>query len=301
MFTLLDEKIKNFSHDFQSHSKQLFVDEGGNLVHSGEFGMYREKLAREFISNFIPQRMGIDTGFLINSQGKISTQCDIVIYDKTATPLMRSDNLQTFFPIESVCAVGEVKSKVTLAELKEALIKLTKHKALRDSIFEPVYVYNGKGDGEFRDIYKPELDERDQIFTFVICDSFDFDISKKNLQHISECYSQNNPKRPDNYKHNLILSVRDGLIAYLYEGNILYGFPTKAKLILDYSEGAAQPGMRLSARKLSSRIILPRSDKFSHLRHFCTLLHSAMHVISVLFPDMSRYIEADGEVNFMDF
>lgn len=41
----------------------------------------------------------------MNSENKISTQCDIIIYD-----INHKTENQKFFPIETVIAVGEIKS-----------------------------------------------------------------------------------------------------------------------------------------------------------------------------------------------
>ena len=300
LFTILNGKMRSFAHDFRESSKQLFVDDNGDLIHSGEFGTYREKLTREFIGNFIPQRLGVDTGFLMNSDGKISSQCDIVIYDKSVTPLLKNDNLQTFFPIESVCAIGEVKSKLKLCELKDALLKLANHKSLRDSLYNPTYVNNAKINDIFRDEYSPHLDELDQIFTFLICDSFDFAINKENFEDIAGCYVAGTPKRPISYKHNLILSINNGLVAYLYK-ETLYQFPLKSKVIQNYGGSDKLQNISLGTNKLSSRAIFPSEGSFEHLRHFCTMLHTAMHLVSTFFPDMSRYVPTSEDVRIMDF
>lgn len=128
---LLDQKILNFVSAFCDSSRQMFVNTEGVLIHPGEFGTYREAITKEFLKAFVPQRLGIDSGFVINTTGRVSTQCDLVMYDKSSTPLLNNENLQRFFPAESVCAVGEVKSVLSLAGLKSALRKLA---AVKESL-----------------------------------------------------------------------------------------------------------------------------------------------------------------------
>ena len=108
---ILLEEIETFKNSFSNVSKKMFHDpETNKLIHSGEFGMYREAIAKKFLRFFVPVRLEIDQGFLLNSINEVSTQCDIVIYDKNVTPLIRSNELQRFYPVETVCSVGEIKS-----------------------------------------------------------------------------------------------------------------------------------------------------------------------------------------------
>jgi hypothetical protein len=108
--------------------KNIFSNDNGKLIHPGEFGIYREAICKRFLEFIIPKKLSIDNGFLINTNNEVSTQCDIVIYDSKHTPLVQSNELQRFFPIETVCAIGEVKSTLSKAQLKETLLKLSKVK-----------------------------------------------------------------------------------------------------------------------------------------------------------------------------
>lgn len=292
---LLDEKIRSFVASFIDSSRRLFADEHGKLVHSLEFGVYRERVVGEFLKLFMPERMGMDTGFVVNSAGSISSQCDIVIYDKTVTPLIRDDQLQRFFPIESVCAVGEIKSRLSLAELKEALRKLAKLKSLRDSLYMPSYTYTLKVEGIHGSKFEPERDELDQIFTFLICESFEFNV-QKHLREIVDCYNEQHPKHPFCHRHNVILSLRDGLLAYLHPSGALFQFPSQLQTLVE--EGGIHSRQ---VSLLKHRLILPTDGQsIEHLRHFCTLFHQGLTSVSVFYPDMGRYIQSKEDVVFVD-
>lgn len=296
--SLLDEKMNHFKLSFNESSRQLFADSEGKLVHPGEFGEYRESITKDFLSALIPQRMGIDSGFVVTSSGDISTQCDLVIYDKSVTPLLKTENLQRFFPIESVCAVGEVKSVLSLADLKKALRKLAKVKSMRDSLFEPTYIYCSKKSGDFGE-FQPELDEKDQIISFLICESFDFDL-KENFSKILACYKEELPQRPFCHRHNLILSIEDGLLAYLHPEGYLFQFPSKITDIYDYQADGPPKFIKTSPNRLKNRLVLPNTNSLEHIRHFSTLFHQGISLVSVLFPDMSEYIQAKEDVTFVD-
>lgn len=114
---LLDRKIDNFIYAYKNLSRDVFVNETGTLIHPGEFGMYREKIVSELLRPFLPSKLEVGTGFIITSKNRISTQCDIIIYDRENTPVIENGE-QRFFPVESVVGVVEVKSKLSKLEFE---------------------------------------------------------------------------------------------------------------------------------------------------------------------------------------
>jgi len=75
---LLEEKIELFINSFQSTSRSVFFDEESKkLRHSGEFGMYREKISHSFLKFIMPQKFSLGDGFIISNKDEVSTQCDI--------------------------------------------------------------------------------------------------------------------------------------------------------------------------------------------------------------------------------
>lgn len=295
---LLDEKMRVFADAFCNGSRQLFVDERGALVHPGEFGVYREAITMDYLRAFTPQRMAVDSGFVVTASGRISNQCDIVIYDRSVTPLLQNDNRQRFFPVESVCAIGEVKSMLSLADLKTALLKLAGVKFLRDTVQEPTYVHCVKEEAR-ASRYEPHLDERDQIVTFLLCEAFSFDIAEK-MEEVLSCYVQDHPMYPSNLRHNFILSIQDGLLTYLHPSGVLFPFPSKSTEVAHFDNTEEIKRITVEPRRMKNRLVRPQPGSFEHIRHFSTMLHQALSVVSVLFPDMGRYIEAQDDVQYKD-
>lgn len=283
---LLDEKINQFKYSFIDNSRSLFVNEEGKLIHPGEFGTYREAVVKAFLSSLVPERMGIESGFVVTSAGKISTQCDIVIFDRTVTPLIKNESGQRFFPIESVVAIGEVKSKISLKNLKNALRKLAKTKFFRDDLLDASYIYCRKETG-LNSEYQPAIHELDQIITFLVCEEFEFDTSEDNIRNITGCYNQEHPKRPSNLRHNLVLSIKDGLLTYFYEwGNCIYPFPFKS--------------LNGQHNRLPHRFLFSNNESSEHIRHFASSLNIALTSVSVLYPEMANYISGNEDVLSLD-
>ena len=119
--------------------------------------------------------MAIGSGFVITAANNISTQCDIIIYDKEHTTVIENGE-QRFFPVECVVGVIAVKSKLTTAKLKDALIKLSSIKNLRNDIGNNAYIfkdYNGVSS------FDAKNKVRDQMATFLICERIDANIEKE--------------------------------------------------------------------------------------------------------------------------
>lgn len=212
---LIQTKIENFVYEYNNISREIFVDEEGTLIHPGEFGMYREKIVSELLKPFLPSKLAVGTGFIITNQNNISTQCDIIIYDKENTPIIENGE-QRFFPIESVVGVIEVKSVLTKQELKKSLQKLAKIKKLRFDIApNNPYVFS-KGDSTGFD---PKNNLRDQIATFLICENFNFKYESINTDIFSDIYEDVDKS----LYHNMVLSLKDGVCLYYDDnGKIIY-------------------------------------------------------------------------------
>lgn len=91
------QNLKNFMNSFKE-SKNIFWDEEKNrLMHSGEYGIYREELIKKWLRIFIPDMFGISSGFIINSKGQISTQCDLIIYDREKHSKLKLLKIKDFF------------------------------------------------------------------------------------------------------------------------------------------------------------------------------------------------------------
>ena len=105
--------------------QELFSETLRHVDHPLEVGIARERLLVDYLRRFLPERFGVDTGFVIDSKNNISKQIDVIIYDKTISPVFEIPGKIKYFPCECVVAVGEVKSTITERKtLSDALGKL---------------------------------------------------------------------------------------------------------------------------------------------------------------------------------
>jgi hypothetical protein len=95
------------------------------LKHNLEKGLGNEQALRDLLAWFLPRRFGIGKGKIVNSQGEMSRQLDIIIYDALQCPtLFIDENENQIVPIEGVYGVIEVKTTLTASTLKDAFDNL---------------------------------------------------------------------------------------------------------------------------------------------------------------------------------
>lgn len=94
---------------------------GELMPHRGELGRITEEIIKSVLERILPRRFSIGTGIIINSAGLVSAQTDIVIYDNFFNSPLLSEYGARVFPVECVYATIEVKSVLSLKELKKGI------------------------------------------------------------------------------------------------------------------------------------------------------------------------------------
>ncbi len=90
-------------------------------VHQGLKGEILEILIRELFKPLLPADIGVGTGQIVNKYTEeISSQEDIILYDKSILPPILFHETSGFFPIESVLYTIEVKTTLTATELSKS-------------------------------------------------------------------------------------------------------------------------------------------------------------------------------------
>ena len=74
----------------------------------------------DMLSAYLPSRYRADRAFVIDCEGNVSDQIDIVIYDRHYSPFILKQNGATYIPAESVYSVIEVKSTMNKTHLEYA-------------------------------------------------------------------------------------------------------------------------------------------------------------------------------------
>jgi len=190
--TILLRKVQNFVATFVDDSKSIFYNDS-QLIHPGEYGRYRENAIKDLLQ--IITKYKVSDGFIITSDNKTSTQCDIVIYDNSSFPVLEN-NLTQFFSIESVVCIGEVKSTVSKKAFTETLRKLAENKMLSSDI-------------KSKAVVRKRGVEFDHPISFLVCKNLSFEHTKIDFNEIYKGI-------PKIYWHNSILIIDEGYINYSF-------------------------------------------------------------------------------------
>ncbi len=263
----LDRKINLFKEDFLNFSRTQYTDTNGVLIHPGEFGTSRENACKELFRSVVQNGKDIDTkGFIMNANDEITGEQDIIFYSKTETPLLTLDN-DKFFPVETVVAVGQVKSIIrTRADLKAALDSLTKVKSARNNMGHDSVLWRGQDLWNGRSGYFTEI-FYDQIFTFLVCEKIEINISPEEIDSLYDTGTS------QYLKHNIILDLSNGV----------YGYRIKAD----------EPfvGIPFSKNGNSTPSFIASDDKNIHIKHLLTNLQISTAGGTIFHPDMGVYLK----------
>lgn len=267
--SLFRERIDVFRSAFSSTATEVFYDaKEKRLRHTGEYGTYRESIVRDFLGFIVPRSLDISTGFLISSMNDVSTQCDVIIFDSKMTPLYQEGERQRFFPVESVFCIGEVKSTLSRQQFADALNKLAVVKALGERITNPAIIRK-RPDEPFDPVDHPY----DLIPSVLICQKLGFDLSKIENE-IDGMYAATVLHR---HKHNMVLSIEDGLLSYFDTNDVNLPYP------------------RLRKVDLKHRFTYPTANKYVHFNLFGSYMFMLTANKTLLYPEFSNYIgSVDG-------
>ena len=147
---MLKDKIKSIEKQMVAQLEEIRATH----IHKGNKGGEVEKILREFLKKYLPRRLDISHGEVIDQNSNRSAQTDVVVVSEEH-PFTFSEDSPGLFFIEGVSAVGEVKSILTSNELANTIEKAKKYKQLR--VIPPAGVtrYANPSDGNRYYVHPP--------------------------------------------------------------------------------------------------------------------------------------------------
>lgn len=310
-----------FKEDYVELSRSLFhnTDANNRLHHAGEFGRYREQLLKSFLGAFLPNRLAIGDGFIATPRGALSSQCDVVLYERDATPHLAAAGGRAIFPIEVCAAVGEAKSILNFSELKTALKKLRTTKQMRAEMevltfpIAPVEAVVGAGHylhkqaelgflnhlDEAARLYLPAKKEEQNLVTFIVCEEIKWpancDPADPNGAGFRNALNSLYDESSDYHlQHNFILSLKQGFLSYSFiypeysqTRHISYPYPVQSRYRSPYvtDDTPARCGWRW----------LRAGEKNHHIMTFSAeLIHAAGQVPIYAFDPKNHTLDPEG-------
>ena len=154
LFEALDEEMK-----LKLSSK---IDE---ISHPTTKGSETELNWIGLLRTYLPERYTVDSGFVVDHEGNISDQIDIIIYDRHFTPFIFKGESVVFIPAEGVYATFEVKQHFNKKYYEYAVKKLQSVQNLKRTSATFVHA-TGKTQTKVKDIFGGILTKNNKSKSF---------------------------------------------------------------------------------------------------------------------------------------
>lgn len=102
-----------------------------NILHAPSKGNACENEWISWLNQYLPLRYKTDSAFIIDHEGNLSEQMDLVIYDRHFSPFVFLKNGIKYIPAESIYAVFEVKQELNKTNLEYAAGKIKSVRQLK--------------------------------------------------------------------------------------------------------------------------------------------------------------------------
>jgi len=106
-------KINEYFLALQKQMIARLSSERDIIFHPGTKGDATELNWLDWLRTYIPKRYCVDKAFIIDSEGSISDQIDLVVYDQHYSPFVFNQDSAIYVPAESIYAVFEIKQDLT--------------------------------------------------------------------------------------------------------------------------------------------------------------------------------------------
>lgn len=171
-------------------------------THRGEGGRRREDDVREFLQQFLPQKLAVGTGEIVAANGEVSPQIDLIVYDALETPLLDRSESSVVVPVEGVYGVIEVSSNLTTSKFTEDVNKLRAVKQLPKEAY-----FRRQGSVEVRHSMWG------QEFEYVPILGFCFGYESVDLRTLAEALTQIDDAQDAANNVDMVCSLSEGCIA----------------------------------------------------------------------------------------
>lgn len=115
----LSDLVASSAKDMQGQLETIRIA----ATHAGLKGTAAEEVLAEFLRERLPASLGVTAGQVVDRNGTLSKQVDVVIFDATRTPMLFTSPGHSWHvvPAEGVLAVIEVKMHLTAADIPGVL------------------------------------------------------------------------------------------------------------------------------------------------------------------------------------
>lgn len=120
-------------------------------VHQGTKGEATEASWIHLLQEYLPNRYAIERAMVVDSNGEVSQQIDIVIFDRQYTPFVINYEGLVYIPAESVYAVFEVKQDISKEHIEYASEKVQSVRRLKRT---SALIMDHTGKGKTKELFE---------------------------------------------------------------------------------------------------------------------------------------------------
>lgn len=133
-----------FKEYLAAFSKQISVEAEtiGLFKHNATNGMLKEFLVHNVLEKVLPKSCSVVSGIIFDEANSISKQMDLIIVDNRCFGINLSGGIG-YYPVESVIATIEVKSKLNKKSIDEALTNSLSTLQMNQHLAGPALLYFG--------------------------------------------------------------------------------------------------------------------------------------------------------------
>jgi Domain of unknown function (DUF6602) len=124
--------LRDEFQSIESQMKEKLSHARARFTHPGDKGTKAEEAFREFLRQYLPRRLAVGQGEIIDVVGHRSKQTDVVIANEDHPFTFTEDSPGLFF-IEGVVGAGDVKATLTRDHLEQSIRNSRTFKALEVS------------------------------------------------------------------------------------------------------------------------------------------------------------------------
>jgi hypothetical protein len=139
--------LRNILHSVEQQMSAQLSEIRAKFTQSGDKGTSIEDVFRTFLRQYLPRRLAIGHGEIIDRNSSRSGQTDVVVVNDDHPFTFTPDKPGIFF-IEGVSAVGEVKTVLNSTHLNSIIAASRKFKALRITHAKGTMIHTNPSDRE---------------------------------------------------------------------------------------------------------------------------------------------------------
>jgi hypothetical protein len=136
----------DLSHQFDKISQKMNADLeqilDAHKENSDLRGEQYEGIFREFLESYLPKKLDVSTGTIVDSEGRQSKQLDVIISDRAKAPILLEEKDIRTLPVECVYSVIEVKGNLDIRDIKKCFANMKSVRRLQKKAYHKSMINN---------------------------------------------------------------------------------------------------------------------------------------------------------------